>query len=100
MKNNNNVNGPGGNNSCTNATDTLKTDSYEAWASLLASFPAYYKQQSGVELFAISAQNEPDFNPNYEACCYDKTQMVNFIKTLGPKLAALNPPVKVLAARA
>jgi glucuronoarabinoxylan endo-1,4-beta-xylanase len=98
MKNNNNVNGPGGNNSCSNTTDTLKTDSYEAWSSLLASFPAYYKQQSGVELFAISAQNEPDFNPNYEACCYDKTQMVNFINTLGPKLAALDPPVKVLAA--
>ena len=61
-------------------------------------FPAYYKQQSGVDLYAISAQNEPDFNPTYEACVYDKTQMVNFIKSLGPKLAALNPPVKVLAA--
>ncbi len=91
MKNNGNVNGGGSN-------DTLKTDSYDAWASLLASFPAYYKQQSGVDLYAISAQNEPDFNPSYEACVYDKTQMVNFIKALGPKLAALSPPVKVLAA--
>lgn len=97
MKNNNNVNGSG-NNSCANANNTLKTDSYEAWANLLAAFPAYYKQQGGVDLVAISAQNEPDWNPNYEACCYDKTQMVNFIKVLGPKLAALNPPVKVLAA--
>jgi glucuronoarabinoxylan endo-1,4-beta-xylanase len=51
-----------------------------------------------VDLFAISAQNEPDWNPNYEACCYDKTQMVNFINVLGPKLAALTPPVKVIAA--
>lgn len=91
MKNNNNVNGSTSNN-------TLKTDSYEAWANLLAAFPAYYKKQSGVDLYALSAQNEPDFNPNYEACVYDKTQMVNFIKVLGPKLAALNPPVKVLAA--
>ena len=91
MKNNNNVNGGASN-------DTLKTDSYDAWSSLLAGFPAYYKQQSGVDLFAISAQNEPDFNPTYEACLYDKTQMVNFIDVLGPKLAALTPPVKVLAA--
>jgi glucuronoarabinoxylan endo-1,4-beta-xylanase len=98
MKNNSNVIGPGGNNSCANTNDTLKTDSYDAWASLLAAFPAYYKQKSGVDLYAISAQNEPDFNPDYEACCYDKTQMVNFVNALGPKLAALNPPVKVLAA--
>jgi glucuronoarabinoxylan endo-1,4-beta-xylanase len=91
MKNNNNVNGGASN-------DTLKTDSYDAWATLLASFPAYYKQQGGPDLFAISAQNEPDWNPTYEACIYDKNQMVTFIKALGPKLAALTPPIKVLAA--
>jgi glucuronoarabinoxylan endo-1,4-beta-xylanase len=91
MKNNNNVNGGASN-------DTLKTDSYDAWATLLAAFPAYYKQQGGPDLFAISAQNEPDWNPTYEACIYDKNQMVTFIKALGPKLAALTPPIKVLAA--
>jgi len=91
MKNNNNVNGGASNN-------TLITSDYDAWATLLAAFPAYYKQQSGVDLYAISAQNEPDFNPTYEACLYDKNQMVNFIHSLGPKLAALSPPVKVLAA--
>lgn len=91
MKDNNSVNGGASNN-------TLKTADYDAWATLLAAFPAYYKQQSGVDLYAISAQNEPDFNPTYEACVYDKTQMVNWIKVLGPKLAALSPPVKVLAA--
>jgi len=91
MKNNGNVNGGASN-------DTLKTSSYDAWATLLAAFPAYYKAQGGPDLFAISAQNEPDWNPTYEACIYDKTQMVNFINVLGPKLAALNPPIKVLAA--
>ena len=91
MKDNNNVNGGASN-------DTLKTASYDAWATLLAAFPAYYKQQSGVDLFAVSAQNEPDWNATYEACIYNKTQMVTFINTLGPKLAALTPPVKVLAA--
>jgi len=98
LKNNNNVNGTGKNTNLSGTNDTLKTSSYDAWATLLAAFPAYYKQLSGVDLYAISAQNEPDFDPNYEACVYDKTQMVNFIDVLGPKLAALNPPVKVLAA--
>jgi glucuronoarabinoxylan endo-1,4-beta-xylanase len=92
MKNNDDVNGGG-------SDDTLITADYDAWATLLAAFPAYYKQQSGVDLFAMSAQNEPDFNPStYEACIYDNTQLVNFIDQLGPKLAALDPPVKVLAA--
>lgn len=88
MKDNGNVNNGG----------HLKTEDYDAWASVLAAFPAYYKQQSGVDLYAISAQNEPDFTASYQSCLYDKTQMNAFIKVLGPKLAALDPPVGVLAA--
>ena len=91
MKANNNVNGGGSN-------DNLLTADYDAWATLLAAFPAYYKQQGGVDLYAISAQNEPDWNATYEACLYSASQMVSFINVLGPKLAALSPPLKVLAA--
>ena len=91
MKANNNVNGGGSN-------DNLLTADYDAWATLLAAFPAYYKQQGGVDLYAISAQNEPDWNATYEACLYTASQMVSFINVLGPKLAALSPPIKVLAA--
>jgi glucuronoarabinoxylan endo-1,4-beta-xylanase len=90
-KNNDNVNGG-------TSTNTLKTADYEAWATTLAAFPAYYKAQTGVDLYAVSAQNEPDFNATYEACLYSASQLVSFIDVLGPKLAALNPPVKVLAA--
>jgi glucuronoarabinoxylan endo-1,4-beta-xylanase len=90
-KNNDNVNGG-------TSTNTLKTADYEAWATTLAAFPAYYKAQTGVDLYAVSSQNEPDFNATYEACLYSASQLVSFIDVLGPKLAALNPPVKVLAA--
>ncbi len=90
-KENGNVNGGASNN-------YLNTSDYEAWATTLAAFPAYYKAQTGVDLYAISAQNEPDFNATYEACLYTAPEMVSFINMLGPKLAALNPPVKVLAA--
>ena len=98
MKSNNNVNGNNASACTATATSRLLTSSYDAWASLLAAFPAYYKQQAGLDVYAISAQNEPDWNPNYEACCYTGPEMVNFIKVLGPKLAALSPPVKLLAA--
>ena len=92
-KNNDNVDGPGSNND-----NTLKSADYGAWATTLAAFPAYYKAQTGVDLYAVSAQNEPDFNATYESCLYSASQLVNFIDLLGPLLAALDPPVMVLAA--
>lgn len=88
MKDNNNVNNGG----------HLQSSSYDAWAAVLAGFPAFYKKNGGVDLFAISAQNEPDFTASYQSCLFNASQMVAWIKVLGPALAALDPPVKVLAA--
>ena len=65
---------------------------------MLAAFPAFYKSNGGVDLYAISAQNEPDFTASYQSCLFNASQMVAWIDVLGPALAALNPPVKVLAA--
>jgi glucuronoarabinoxylan endo-1,4-beta-xylanase len=88
MKDNNNVNNGG----------HLNSGSYAAWAKILAAFPAFYKSHGGVDLYAISAQNEPDFTASYQSCLFNASQMVAWINVLGPALAALNPPVKVLAA--
>jgi glucuronoarabinoxylan endo-1,4-beta-xylanase len=88
MKDNNNVNNGG----------HLQSGSYDAWAKILAAFPAFYKSKGGVDLYAISAQNEPDFTASYQSCLFNASQMVAWIKVLGPALAALSPPVKVLAA--
>ncbi len=88
MKSNNNVNN-GGN---------LDSSDYAAWAKILAAFPAFYKQNGGVDLYAISAQNEPDFTASYQSCLFNSSQMTAWIDVLGPALAALSPPVKVLAA--
>ena len=88
MKDNNNVNNGG----------HLNSASYAAWAKILAAFPAFYKSHGGVDLYAISAQNEPDFTASYQSCIFNSSQMTAWIKVLGPALAALSPPVKVLAA--
>jgi glucuronoarabinoxylan endo-1,4-beta-xylanase len=87
-KDNNNINNGG----------HLNTSSYEAWATTLAAFPAYFKQNAGVDLWGLSPQNEPDFTASYRSCIFSASQMNAFIKVLGPKLHALNPPVKVIAA--
>ena len=88
MKDNNNVNNGG----------HLNSGNYAAWAKVLAGFPAFYKSHGGVDLYAVSAQNEPDFTATYQSCLYNSTQMNDFIKVLAPKLAALNPRVGLLAA--
>ena len=88
MKDNNNVN---------NGGHLLAAD-YTAWAQVLAAFPAFYKSHGGVDLYAVSAQNEPDFTASYQSAIFNASQMVSWIDTLGPMLAALSPPVKVLAA--
>ena len=56
------------------------------------------RRHGGVDLYAISAQNEPDFTASYQSCLFNASQMVAWIDVLGPALAALSPPVKVLAA--
>jgi len=76
----------------------LNASEYDTWASTLAAFPAIYKQHTGDDLWGISAQNEPDFVASYRSCIYDADQMNAFIKVLGPKLQALTPAVKLLAA--
>jgi len=87
-KDNNNVNNGG----------HLQSADYASWAKVLAGFPAFYKKNGGVDLYAISAQNEPDFVASYQSCIFNASQMVAWINVLGPALAALSPPVKVLAA--
>ena len=74
----------------------LKTSCYDSWSNTLAAFPAKAKQ-SGVTVMGISVQNESDNTTQYESCIYSGAEMVNFIKVLGPKLKALNPPVKLLS---
>ena len=87
-KDNNNVNNGG----------HLQASDYASWSKVLAAFPAFYKKNGGVDLYAISAQNEPDFTASYQSCLFNASQMVAWIDVLGPALAALSPPVKVLAA--
>ncbi|MBN1575552.1 MAG: hypothetical protein JW913_03315 [Chitinispirillaceae bacterium] len=85
----------------------LKKEYYDQWASRIAAFPAKVKQGSGVDLYAMSPQNEPDFAScgNNEPCSGDygttlftAEEMVELIKAVGPKLHAAG--CKVIAPEA
>ncbi|HXP90563.1 MAG TPA: hypothetical protein VN931_06515 [Fibrobacteria bacterium] len=73
--------------------------SYDAWASTLATFAAATKTNTGVDLYGISAQNEPDYSSQvtYDGCVYSDAQMAAWCAVLGPKLHSLTPPVKLIA---
>jgi len=64
---------------------TLNTSDYDNFANYLNAFIAYEKA-GGVNLYAISVQNEPDFLPSYESCGYSGAQMDAWIAQEGGKI--------------
>ena len=83
------------NNDVNNGGHLLLAD-YDAWAARLANFAVLLQQNTGVPLYGVSVQNEPDYSASYNSALYTTQQMVDFIKVLGPKLATLNPRPKLL----
>jgi glucuronoarabinoxylan endo-1,4-beta-xylanase len=67
MKDNNNVIG-----------GSLLPQNYGAYANWLNSFSTTM-QNNGVPLYAVSVQNEPNINVDYESCNWSATQMFNFM---------------------
>jgi glucuronoarabinoxylan endo-1,4-beta-xylanase len=68
----------------------------QAFAATLATYVATMKT-AGVNLIAVSAQNEPDANvTTYESCTYTGTALASFIGTyMGPALSSSG--VKIMA---
>lgn len=57
-----------------------------AWAATLASYVSTMKA-AGINLYAVSSQNEPDANVTYESCVYTGPTIATFVGTsLGPAL--------------
>jgi glucuronoarabinoxylan endo-1,4-beta-xylanase len=72
MKTNNNIVG-----------GSLDTNNYAAFAAHLKAF-ADTMANNGAPVYAVSVQNEPDFNASYEGCLWNGTQFLNFMKNYAP----------------
>jgi glucuronoarabinoxylan endo-1,4-beta-xylanase len=58
-----------------------------AWAASLKSYVTTMKA-AGINLYAVSSQNEPDANVTYESCVYTGATLASFVGTyMGPALA-------------
>lgn len=60
----------------------LLPENYAAFAAHLKSYVDYYKAQ-GVDIYAVSIQNEPDYKVDYDGCSYSVPQMLDFVKKQG-----------------
>ncbi|HEY0798359.1 MAG TPA: hypothetical protein VGD50_04365, partial [Candidatus Baltobacteraceae bacterium] len=57
---------------------SLNTNEYAAYATYLNAFSSYMKN-GGVNLYAISMQNEPDANVTYESCVWTGAQFDTWV---------------------
>ena len=88
---------------------SLSTSSYADYAAYLEAYVSYATSQ-GVTLYAVSMQNEPDWNPCdpsgtdegptgkdcYESCLWTAAQMDTWVANNAALLTAGNNPVKLI----
>ena len=63
-------------------TGKLKKENWADYAQYLEDY-VQYMRQNGVELDAISIQNEPDWPAQYAGCLWDASEIAEFVKTYG-----------------
>jgi glucuronoarabinoxylan endo-1,4-beta-xylanase len=70
---------------------------YSAWARTLAGFAASMAER-GTPLIGISAQNEPDYDADWDSCVYTAAELTTFVtQHLVPALDELAPDVGIIA---
>jgi glucuronoarabinoxylan endo-1,4-beta-xylanase len=79
FKDNNNVNG-----------GNFLSANNQAYAGLLAKYVVNMKSTYGVNIYALSIQNEPDVSASYESCQWTAQQFHDFVPYLQSALVASN----------
>ena len=92
MKTNNNVNGdkadaPTYNPNPTAQDNQLRTDMYDEFAERCVAYIKIIKQETGIDVYAISLQNEPRFSEPYESCVFNGEALRDLIKVVGKRFA-------------
>jgi len=77
---------------------SLLPEYYDDFANLCATTIRTIKQQTGIDVYGISLQNEPAFVETYTSCVYTATQYRDLVKVAGPIIHAEFPNVKLFGA--
>ena len=65
---------------------SLKKENWKDYAEYLEKY-VQYMRKNGVELDAISIQNEPDWPCTYAGCLWSASEIAEFVKTYGPSIS-------------
>jgi len=94
MKHNNHVsNGTQSTNSApaytnvpSSSTNQLRMDMYNEFAERCVAYIKIIRQETGIDIYALSIQNEPRFSQFYASCVYDGNALRDVIKVVGKRL--------------
>ena len=79
-----------GTNSVNGGSFASSGANYQGYANLLAKYVAGVKNNYGINLHAISIQNEPNYETDYESCRWSGQQIHDFVPYLSAALVASN----------
>ena len=94
-KANNNVNGGASNDTFLGASSGSPNSADTGLASYQVSF-IQYAQSHGAPLYALSIQNEPNFNPTYEACLWTAGQFDVYANAFHSALQSAGLSTKIM----
>ncbi len=66
-------------------TNQLKTDLYEEFAEMCIAYIKIIKQETGIDVYALSLQNEPRFSQYYASCVYNGEALRDAIRVVGKR---------------
>ena len=79
-------------------TGSLKRENWADYAKYLEDYVQYLRK-NGVELDAISIQNEPDWSAEYAGCLWSASEIAEFVKTYGKSISCKVMAPETLAVR-
>lgn len=67
------------------ANNQLRTDMYDEFAERCVAYIKIIKQETGLDIYALSLQNEPRFSQFYESCVFNGEALAALIKVVGKR---------------
>lgn len=76
----------------------LLPEYYDEFAAFLTDYCKAVRDSVGVELYALSVQNEPRFSQPYESCVYHEDELNRLVTLTGQKLRAAGLSTRIFGA--
>lgn len=77
------------------STNQLKTDMYDEFAEYCVAYIKTIKQLTGIDIYALSIQNEPRFSQFYTSCVYNGEALRDVLKVVGRRFEDENIATKL-----